>query len=147
MDLGCYGVHALRSLLAAEPEVLAAHSRWRGGVDVATEARLQFPDGIEASLHCVMDPAAPATSVLIEGTDGVLDIGGFVLPQRAGRLCLTRRGVPETLPVDGLSSYAAQLDHVIAVFKGEQQAITGGADAIANMAAIDRIRALAGAPD
>lgn len=144
MDLGCYGVHALRSLLGAEPEVVASYARDEGGVDAETRAELRFA-GIDAMLTCAMDPPEPSTTITIEGSDGRLEIGGFVLPQRAGRLKLVRGTKTEELPVSGPSSYAAQLDHVLAVLRGSEPQITGGADAIYNMAAIDAIRRLSNA--
>jgi predicted dehydrogenase len=143
MDLGCYGVHALRALLGGEPEVLSARSRRERGVDAATEARLLFPGGVDAELRAAMDPSAPFTEIILEGEQGRLQISGFVLPQRAGRLRLTVGGETRDLPIDGPSSYAAQLDHVAAVVRGAERPITGGSDAIANMDVLDRIRACA----
>src|SRR5262249_27829621 len=44
MDAGCYPLHLLRHLAAAEPEVVSARARWtRGGVDRALDADLRFP--------------------------------------------------------------------------------------------------------
>jgi predicted dehydrogenase len=143
MDLGCYGVHALRSLLAGEPEVLTAEARFVRGVDAATDAKLLFPGGVEADLHASMDPAAPFTEIVIVGTRGQLQINGFVLPQRSGRARLTVNGQTDELPVDGPSSYAEQLDHAVRVFRRREHPLTGGEDAIANLRVIDRINALA----
>jgi len=139
MDLGCYGIHALRSLLGSEPTVLRAHSRWQGSVDVETQASLAFGE-VEAQVRCSMDPSAPASSLLIEGTEGLLEISGFVLPHRNGRASLTRGGIRRELLVDGPSSYAAQLDHVALAMRGEKAPFTGGGDAIANMSVLDRIK-------
>ena len=145
MDLGCYGLHALRSLLGAEPEVMAAKGRWRHGVDAAMEVELAFGE-VEAMLTCAMDPDAPTTTIVIEGSEGRLDIAGFVLPQRAGRAVLASRGRERKLPVEGPSSYAAQLAHVVGVIRGDERPMTGGPDAVANMRAIDAIRRAAGVP-
>lgn len=141
MDLGCYGLHALRTLLGAEPEILSARSRWERGVDAMTEARLRFGD-LEAELSAAMDPAEPFTEIIVEGTRGHLRINGFVLPHRSGRLRVTSDGETQELPIEGLSSYAAQLDHVVEVVRGREAQLTGGEDAVANMRAIDSIRAL-----
>jgi predicted dehydrogenase len=144
MDLGCYGVHGLRTLLGGEPEILSAQARLENGVDAATEARLLFPGGAEAELRTRMDPPAPFTEIVIDGRSGRLEIGGFVLPQRSGRLRLTAAGETREVPIEGPSSYAAQLEHVLAVLRGEERQLTGGEDAIATMRAVDRIRACAG---
>jgi predicted dehydrogenase len=143
MDLGCYGVHALRTLLGGEPELVSARSRRQRGVDARTEARLLFPSGVEAEVRAAMDPAAPLTQIVIEGSDGRLDVGGFVLPQRFGRLSVARGGETRDVVIDGPSSYAAQLDHVVAVLRDGAPQLTGGTDAVANMRVLDRIRACA----
>lgn len=145
MDLGCYGIHALRSLLRCEPEVIAAQARIERGVDAATDARLRFAT-IDAEFHAAMDPTAPATDVSIEGSEGRIDINGLVLPQRSGRLRLTCGATTREMPIEGPSSYAAQLDHVAAVLRGREAQITGGLDAVANMSAIDAIKAACAAP-
>jgi predicted dehydrogenase len=147
MDLGCYGVHALRSLLAGEPEVKQATARFVRGVDAATDAKLVFPGGVEADLHASMDPEAPFTEVVIDGTLGQLRINGFVLPQRSGRLRLTVGGETREMPVDGPSSYAAQLEHAVRVYRGLDEPMTGGDDAVANLRVVDRINAMARQPE
>lgn len=140
MDLGCYGVHALRTLLGSEPEVLETRSRLEFGVDAETDARLKFAAGVEASLHTAMEAQAPFTQIVIEGTRGRLDIGSFVLPQRSGRLRVTVGDETRDIPVEGLSSYAAQLEHVVAVLRNGATQLTGGQDAIAQMRVVERIR-------
>lgn len=143
MDLGCYAVHALRALLPGEPEVTWAGARTARGVDASTAARLRFPGGLEAELDAVMDPREPFTEIVVEGTRGRIQYNGFILPQRAGRLhYVTGEEIGEAI-ADGPSSYAAQLDHAIAVWRGRESPITGSQDAIANMRLIDAIRARA----
>lgn len=140
MDLGCYGVHALRSVLRSEPEVDWAAARMDLGVDVSTAAQLSFPGNVRASFFAAMDPPAPRTELIVIGTLGRLDIGGFVLPQRMGRSRITTGGVARDLPTEGPSSYAAQLDHVVAVLRGRERQLTGGEDAVCNMRAIEAIK-------
>jgi predicted dehydrogenase len=48
--------------------------------------------------------------------------------------------------VDGPSTYAAQLLHLHEVMSGRVPPLTGGADAVANMSAIDAIYEAAGRP-
>jgi hypothetical protein len=42
MDLGCYAVHALRTLAGCEPIIDGARMTMDGGVDAATSAELRF---------------------------------------------------------------------------------------------------------
>lgn len=144
MDLGCYGVHALRTLLGSEPDVLETRSRLESGVDAETDARLMFAGGVEARLRTAMEAQAPFTEIVIEGTRGRLDIGGFVLPHRSGRLRVTQDDETREIPIGGLSSYAAQLEHVVAVLRKGATQLTGGQDAIAQMRVVERIRKGAG---
>jgi len=43
-------------------------------------------------------------------------------------------------PVDGPSTYAAQLEHLVQVMRNGATPLTGGRDAIANLALMDAIR-------
>lgn len=142
MDLGCYAVHALRSLLGGEPDVVEAFARHSRGVDAETTARLRFSGDVEAVVHAAMDSDAPFSEIVIEGARGRLQINGFVLPHRSGRMQLTVDQEIHEIPIARETSYAAQLDHVLRVLRREEAQITGGEDAVANLRVIDRIRAL-----
>ncbi|HWF01833.1 MAG TPA: Gfo/Idh/MocA family oxidoreductase [Caulobacteraceae bacterium] len=148
MDLGCYPLHALRSLLAEEPRVVAASADFEGDVDVSMDARLVFPSGVEARVACSMAPERRAAQLRLEGDEGAIEISNFLAPQLGCRFTLAdAHGRTTDQPVDGPSTYDAQLDHVARLLAGEVEQITGGADAVANMAAIDAIYAAAGRPD
>ena len=68
----------------------------------------------------------------------------FVSPQNGGRFVLTTSAGTREELASGPPSYDAQLDHVAKVLAGESQPLTGGADAVANMAVIDAMRTAAG---
>jgi len=138
MDLGCYVLHAFRTLLG-EGEVLSATADMIDGVDAMLKAELLFGD-IPAWMHCSM--LAPRNDwIEIEGTDGTLRMNRFVSPHYGGNLVLTTpRGTIAEDP-SGPSTYAAQLDHIVRVFRGEVAPLTGGGDAIATMVLIDACRA------
>lgn len=146
MDLGCYPLHILRTLVGEEPRVEAAEGVFDSGVDAAMRARLAFPGGVRAEIACSMIEAQPMAGAVLEGAEGRLEIANFVAPQIGCRLTTTIRGQARDLPTDGPTTYEAQLDHVVAVLEGRAPPITGGADAIANMAAIDAIYQAAGRP-
>jgi len=137
MDLGCYVLHAFRTLLG-EGEVLSATADMIDGVDATLEAELRFGD-VPAWMHCSM--LAPRNDwIEIEGTSGTLRMNRFVSPHHGGNLMLTTpRGTIEEAP-SGPSTYAAQLDHAVRVFRGEAAPLTGGVDAIATMELIDACR-------
>jgi predicted dehydrogenase len=142
-DLGCYPLHALRSLIGAEPEVVAARTRTEHGVDAETAADLSFPGGVEGRISCSMTASRPAASLFVEGDKGRIDILNYLAPQIGCQFTVTLGGVARTEPTDGPTTYEAQMDHVVEVMSGRAGALTGGADAIGQMTAIDAIRAAA----
>jgi predicted dehydrogenase len=146
MDLGCYPVHALRTLIGEEPRVVAAEGRFEDGVDVEMSARFAFPGGVEAEMACAMVSPAFSAPLRIEGERGVLEIINYLAPQMGCRFTTTIDGEMTTQPIEGPSTYQAQLIHLGEVLAGETAPLTGGADAVANMTAIDAIYAAAGRP-
>ncbi len=143
MDLGCYCVHALRTL-AGEPRILSGEARVAHGVDVALTGALAFPGGLEARLACAMDPARPAARLFLRGEKGSLEIQNFVAPQLGCSFTLDLGDGPQAQSTAGPTSFACQLEHVADVVLRGAAPLTGGADAIANMAAIDALYERAG---
>jgi predicted dehydrogenase len=144
MDLGCYPVHALRSIIGAEPQITEASCQFEGGVDAATRASLAFPGGVTASLETSMIAEGFAANLTVIGERGSLEIRNFVAPQIGCQFVTTLDGERRDHGVDGPSTYAAQLVYVAEILAGRTPQITGGGDAIANMAAIDAIYRAAG---
>ncbi|MGE3251886.1 MAG: Gfo/Idh/MocA family protein [Hyphomonadaceae bacterium] len=144
MDLGCYCVHALRMAAGGEPEVASAHVKMKRGVDTRTEARLAFPGGATGTLTTSMTTLRPTARLIIEGEKAKLSILNFVAPQWGCRFTITENRKRRELPTDGAPTFVKQIEHVAAVMRGEALPLTGGADAVANMAAIDAIYAKAG---
>jgi len=143
MDLGCYCVHALRTILGAEPQVVRAECAIEHGVDAATSAELAFPGGLAARIRTSMLKPFSAT-LKIKGEKGSLFISNFLAPQMGCRFTVEAGGQTREEPTEGLSTYAAQLAHVADVMLRGATPLTGGADAVANMACIDAIYAKAG---
>jgi len=146
MDLGCYPLHALRTLIGEEPRVEAARGKFEDGVDVEMSAELAFPGGARGEIACAMIAPAFTASLAIEGERGRLDIVNFLAPQIGCQFTTTIDGETVTRPTDGPTTYEAQLIHLAQLLRGETPQLTGGADAVGNMAAIDAIYAVAGRP-
>jgi predicted dehydrogenase len=144
MDLGCYPLHALRTLIGAEPEVVGATATFVDGVDAEMSAALRFPGGIEASVACSMTVERPNAVVILTGAKGVMTIVNFLAPQIGCRFTTEIDGVTTTEPTEGPTTYEAQLENLRAVLLDGVTPVTGGADAIANMTAIDAIYRAAG---
>lgn len=145
MDLGCYPLHALRMLLGTEPVVERASAVFEGGVDASLEADLSFA-GAPATIRCSMTAERPAARLAVEFERGRLEIVNFIAPQAGCRFRVTEGDNAQEQPVDGATTYAAQLDHVLRVWRGEAAPLLTPADAVAQMRAIDSLYAAAGRP-
>lgn len=142
MDLGCYVLHALRVLTGKEPIVCNLEAEVVAGVDVAVGADLAFgdiPSRVGWSMKAQRDDA-----LCLEGTRATMRLNGFCAPQRGGSMTLVSAEGSQTTHAETSTSYAAQLEHVVAVWRGECQPLTGGEDAVATMLAIDACRRAAG---
>jgi predicted dehydrogenase len=144
MDLGCYPLHALRTLIGSEPRIVGARARFEDGVDAEMSASLMFAGEVEASLACSMIAERPAATLTLTGEQGSLNIINYLAPQIGCRFTTTIGGVTITEPTEGPSTYAAQLEHLRAVLQDGAAPLVGGPDAIANMTAIDAIYEAAG---
>src|SRR5260221_3370847 len=145
MDLGFYPLHALRTVLGAEPRVVSATCEVVDGVDASTKAEVTF-DGVPAHIECSMTADGFSATLSIEGENGSLEIRNFVAPQMGCRFTTTIGAETINHPTDGPTTYAAQLRHLSEVMNGRAVALVGGGDAIANMTAIDAIYRAVGKP-
>ena len=148
MDLGCYPVHWVRTLMGAEPEVLEADGR-RGdsGVDIEMRATLGFPGGVRATIATSMAadlPPGHRSNLTVEGQRGRIEVINPLSPHVSHSLTVETEDGSRTGTVPGQSTYHHQLKHVIAVLRGEAEALTGGDDAVGNMQCIQGIFERAG---
>ena len=154
MDLGCYPLHAMRTLTGQEPKIIdRMHSRAKNGVAISSWAEMNFGNAL-AQLDCNMGrDAIYDNSIHIIGSKGVAKMSGFVHPYRwdphlGFDIYVEVNGVREVTTLLNSpeswkrSTYDYQLEHVLRVMKGETEPLTGGEDAVATMTAIDAILAL-----
>ncbi len=144
MDLGTYCVHAIRSNLREEPRVVRATADVQHEVDATMDAEWSFPSGATAHVHCTMLSKSFAARFAVEGENGSLEILNYVAPQMGCRFSVTVGGKTREEPTDGDATYVAQLKHVADVLLRGAKQLTGGADSIAQMEAIDATYAAAG---
>jgi predicted dehydrogenase len=143
MDLGCYPIHCLRSVMGSEPRVLGAACTLEHDVDVTTKAELDFA-GVPVKLSTSMKPERFGAALRLKGSNGSLEILNFVAPQLGCKFTVTVGGAARDEPTEGPATYAAQLAELGDVLlRGKTQLITN-ADSLGNMAAIDAIYAKAG---
>lgn len=151
MDLGCYTLHLSRLVSMAEPAVGSADAVLaESGVDAAMTAVMSFGD-IKGTLACDMrGEKEREISFTVKGDKGTATLDQYVHPYREFTITVeTESGVRTFTEKDdekryARSTYAYQLDHVLKVMSGKASPLTGGADAVNNMRAIDAIYAAAG---
>lgn len=140
MDLGCYPVHFVRTLMGSEPEVSAATARVvdDGEVDEALEATLMFHDGVTSTIRSSLMELVERQDARITGTLGTIDVKNFVHPQKGNRITLSvESGITSEEVPQQPSSYAAQLAAFVAAVRDGVAIPTGPADSVANMEVID----------
>lgn len=148
MDLGCYSIHALRTLLGAEPTVVSAEARLFGShIDEALTARLDFPGGVSAIASSSLLEDVSCQTIRVEGTRGSLVVEGFVKPQEGNSLTLTVDGDTTTEEIaSDVTSYGEQLTAFVAAVEAGGPNLVDAADSIATMAVIDACYRAAGLP-
>jgi predicted dehydrogenase len=147
MDLGCYPVHWVRSLLGEEPDVVVAATGTRTelGVDERITATLQFPGGALADVTCGMAKGTPFKALLaIDCEFGNVEVENPVLAHRGHSIRERLNGAFRHFTLAGGSTFDFQLAALLNVLAGKARPLTGGADAIGNMETIDAIYAKAG---
>ncbi|MFN7179280.1 Gfo/Idh/MocA family protein [Hyphomonas sp.] len=146
MDLGCYALHWARTVAGSEPEVKSASARLsEHGADLVTEANLEFPGGVPAKVRTSMMPGQRFKALLaLQGTEGVLVARNPLHPSLGSSITIRRGLSIRRYSVEGQTTYDHQLAHMIDVMKTNAPPLTGGADAVANMALIDAVYAAAG---
>jgi predicted dehydrogenase len=148
MDLGCYCMHWIRSVVGEEPTIVSARARCGvPGVDLEIDAEMAFTSGPTASLKCSMQPEDGQLyrRLRVVGEAGVLEIENPVTPHAGATLSIEAPNAPMPQIVSGGdTTFHFQLRHILEVIEGRSQPLTGGDDAIGNMRAIDAIYRAAG---
>ena len=147
MDLGCYCIHALRSLSWRKPTVIRAEAQQGPpGVDRALRATLDFEGDLRAELVCDMGRAEGfAANLRIVGAQGTLEVHNPFVPHLGHRLRLTTAtGQHLDEQLSCTPSYDYQLLAFMDAIRSGCAPPTGGADAVSNLQAIDQIYVAAG---
>lgn len=143
MDLGCYPVHWVRSIMGSEPRVSQAKcERSVHDVDSVTRASLSFAGGMTAEVQTSMSEDAPQqhfAHVVVEGKKGRMTLQNPIAPHNGNNIITEVDGASRSESISGESTYYYQLQHFIAAVKGSEAPLTGGDDAINNMRLIDAI--------
>ena len=119
------------------------------GVDIETEAQLEFPGGVPAKLYCCMDETSVEeldAELSVTGDRGSVKLVNPLVPYIGHRIVVDADGETRESRVGGRTTYWHQLEYVLALLVGNTPVVIDGADAVANMQVIDDIREQAGIP-
>lgn len=148
MDLGCYGLHIMRSLGRlglGDPSVTRSRAELRSpGVDARCDVEFEFPNGATGlSTNSMVAPGYSFTLKII-GSAGEAFVHDFIHPAADDRLTLTTAGDTTVERHGTRPSYSHQLDAFAAHVQSGAPLPFGVDDAVANMALVDAAYRAAG---
>jgi predicted dehydrogenase len=152
MDLGCYGLHVMRSLgrlampgIEGRPTIVRAHAEQRTpGVDAWCDVEIGFPGGATGLAAHSMVGDDYSFTVRIVGTAGDLLVHDFVKPNSDDRLTINTSAGSTVERLGTRASYTYQLEAFAAHVQQGTPLPFGTADAVANMAFVDSAYRAAG---
>ncbi len=144
MDLGCYPVHWVRTLLGDPVGIEADMDVTVDGVDDTARGKLTFADESVADISCSMIAGELAWFLHAEAANGWMRAENPLAPQEGNQLSWTIGGDNGSEEVAGPSTYEAQLEEFVAAIAGESEPTVTGRDSIGNMEVIDAMYRSAG---
>jgi predicted dehydrogenase len=134
MDVGCYGVSALRLICNAEPERVYGEQVVVNGVDARFAGVLRFPGDVLGSFDCGMD-VHRRNFIEVVGSEGTIEVPSpWQTPEGALILVDGERIEPETV-----DPYARQLEEFGRAAAGGPPPRLGRADAVGQARAIEAL--------
>ena len=149
MDVGCYAVDLIRAAWG-EPTVLSADAVLSADdprVDLQTDAELLLPGGTTAHVRSsFIGDDRGSMSLQVTGTTAHLEATSVIVPQWGAVMRVTAgdRVLREERAADGESSYARQLEHVIAVLRDGSPSPLDAALGVGTMTVVDDVYRAAG---
>jgi predicted dehydrogenase len=152
MDLGCYGLHIMRSLgrlgvpgVDGRPSITNAHAEQRTpGVDARCDVEIGFPGGATGLSANSMVGDHHSHTIRIVGTAGDVLVHDFITPSTDDRLTITTPGGITVERLGTRPSYTHQLEAFAAHVQKGTPLPFGTADAVANMVLVDAAYRAAG---
>jgi D-xylose 1-dehydrogenase (NADP+, D-xylono-1,5-lactone-forming) len=137
MDVGCYGVSAMR-LLCGEPERVSGEQVLLKGVDARFAGVLRFGGDVLGLLDCGMD-VHRRNSLEVVGEQGTILVPSPWQTPLGARVVLTRDGEPEEFTPEAVDPYARELEAMgRAIASGEPPPLDR-ADALGQARAIEAL--------
>lgn len=147
LDMGCYPVAFLRSILGTEPTVKSAHATLVAPkVDGTMHATLGFPNAPDVRVFVSMRSLRRPLEVRARfvGTRGRIDLLNFIKPEVYHRLVIRTGPSRRVEHVPGPSTYGRQLATFIASIRDGCPVLTTTAEAARTLTVIDSVYERAG---
>ncbi|AQP44223.1 Gfo/Idh/MocA family protein [Tessaracoccus flavus] len=146
MDLGCYPLHLVRSIVGEEPTVTSATYRPSpedARIDEALTAELEFPSGVTATISSSLLEDEEVQTAVLTGTRGTMEVSGFVKPQEGNWLRVSGENPTMELPTKP-TSYEEQLAVFVSAIREGTEVLTDPTDSVKTMRVIDDMYRAAG---
>ncbi|MEH7113156.1 Gfo/Idh/MocA family oxidoreductase [Neobacillus niacini] len=139
-DVGCYGIHAIRNILNAEPVEVHAHANINADYQVDTSAfgYLQMDNGVHAYFDCSFDMVFRAEYEVI-GTIGQIKVPRAFRPDNhggEGLVIVQKDGVTREERISA-DIYKSEVEHISQVILEDGEPSYTGENAIQNMRVIE----------
>jgi predicted dehydrogenase len=145
MDVGCYPVHLLRTVVGLEPVVTGAVAvEGEPGVDGDMRIELEFPGGTTGLVRTSMQSPESYIYAKFIGEDGELEIENPFIPMRGNQLTITSGGTSRSETATTEPSYNFQLRALADVLLRGAPVVTDLGGAVKNMEVIDAAYLAAG---
>jgi predicted dehydrogenase len=140
-DMGCYCVHALRTV-AGEPVRVHAEQRvGPTGVDMALAATMRFAGDVIGTFDCELEVPDRARLEIVGETGAILLDDPFLAVE--GSVELRRNEGTERFEVESGNAYRLELEDFARAARGEKQPLVGREDMIAQAGVIEALLASA----
>jgi predicted dehydrogenase len=149
LDMGCYPVAFLRSVLGTEPTVKSARAELVAPkVDGTMDTTLAFPNAPDVRMFVSMRSLRRPLEVQMRfvGTRGRIDLLNFIKPEVYHRLVIRTGSGRRVERVPGGSTYGTQLAAFVASICEGAPVLTTTAEAVRTLTVIDAIYEKAGLP-
>jgi len=136
----CYAVNAARFVLGSEPVRVAAVAEVTAeGVDVTSQASLEFPGGVLASASGSLR-AERDQSVVIVGSEGLIEVvRPFIPGWEAAEVWVEQGGERRRIEVGGANHFLHEVEHFASIVLDPKRPMAPAENGVANVAACEAI--------
>ena len=142
MDVGCYCVNAMRSLVGEPERVYGRGLVSEGGVDLRFAALMSFQGNVVGQFDCAIMHVAPRHELEVAGEDGSLFLADPWFT-RAPVIEHRHDGRVEAIHPGADDSYRLELENLSDAIRGQADPLLGREDAVGQARVIEALYASA----